>query len=137
MIYFENTFMYTGFNPISKHTFLIFKKMSKEEHVKLGYQKLLEVYTKYGCGYHLTDTRKMGVVSPKAQEYVYEHILPKMIEHTEHSITVALIVGKDIFAQFAAKNISIRAYNTVKSAFFDELEKGETWLSEQQQIQDK
>lgn len=90
-----------------------YTQVTYHQHMQFSERKektkeLTEFVINHGVRKHIFDTRDMGVVSPEAQkwasEYFGKHVMATLAKG--ESFRCGIIVGKDIFAKVAAKNMS-------------------------------
>lgn len=112
-------------------TCLRFKDFCNTEFFKEAHLKLLEAFLEHRTGKHLTDVRQMGAVHPDVQIWVANTIVMEMAQASPLAkVYIALILGEDIFANFAAENIAERTTKISCTRFFNDLEKGKFWLKQ-------
>ncbi|MDW7692359.1 hypothetical protein R9C00_13515 [Flammeovirgaceae bacterium SG7u.111] len=87
---------------------LTFKRKCTSEEYRLAYTKLIELFEEKGHHNHVTDTSSLGTVGIADQQWVKSDVVPNLrkIVDKAHKLNIALILGNDIFATFAAKNIA-------------------------------
>ncbi|WP_020529596.1 hypothetical protein [Flexithrix dorotheae] len=87
---------------------LTFLKKCTSDQYRLAYGQLVELFKSKGHHNHITDTSTMGVIGVEDQQWVKANVVPNMRKFADSTkkLNIALILGDDIFATFAAKNIA-------------------------------
>jgi|GEM_PF-6100335 len=113
MIKLDNNIIETEFYKIEftedlQSTHLSFKKKCESERYREAYTVLIKIFEERGHFSHITDTSSMGVISLEDQEWVKEKVVPQIrrFANSSKKLNIALILGDDVFANFAAKNIA-------------------------------
>lgn len=126
---FESVHFTIGFDEEIQATYLIFHDFCNTELFKEAHLRILEAFLKHRSGKHFTDTRNMGAVSPKIQTWVATTIVPEMaFVSPRGKAHIALILGKDVFANFAAENIAEKTTQISHTRFFDQEVMARDWL---------
>ena len=66
-----------------------------------------------------------GILSLDDQKWVSDSLIPKAAQEVEK---IAVIVSKDVFRKFAAKNILDKQKGKLNFQYFNSLEDAKTWL---------
>ena len=95
------------FNSDIGATILTFTNRCSPEEFQKAYKAMLNLFLESKTTKHITDTSKMGVVSVDNQKWVGKEIVSKMKSSipSDSKLNVGLVLGNDIFATVAAKNI--------------------------------
>ncbi len=103
----ENEKYELNYSNETNSTILVFKQKCPDDLFREAYSEMLELFKKNKCFKHITDTSGMGVVSIENQKWVGQEIVTNMKASvpTGKKLHVALVLGDDIFATVAAKNI--------------------------------
>lgn len=115
-------------------TILIFKQKCPDDVFKKAYSEMLEMFKENNCFKHITDTSGMGVVSVENQKWVGQEIVANMkaAAPAGKKLHVALVLGDDIFATVAAKNIE-RMTEEEKTMYvneFSSISAAKSWIKE-------
>ncbi|WKV13726.1 STAS/SEC14 domain-containing protein [Marivirga harenae] len=73
----------------------------------------------------LQNNADAGVLSLEDQKWVSESLIPKAAQEVEK---IAVVVSKDVFRKFAAKNILDKQKGKLNFKYFDSLDDAKTWL---------
>ncbi|MBX2842801.1 MAG: hypothetical protein KTR26_13605 [Flammeovirgaceae bacterium] len=104
----EETFFKIEFIEELNLSHLTFQRKCTSDHFRLAYGQLVELFHSKGHNNHITDTSTMGVIGVVDQQWVKANVVPNMRKFADKTkkLNIALILGNDIFATFAAKNIA-------------------------------
>lgn len=96
-----------NYNEKLDATTLKFLDRCDPDEFREAYTQMLELFKSQSCYKHITDTSKMGVVSVENQKWVGKEIVGNMKAAVPagKKLHVGLVLGNDIFATVAAKNI--------------------------------
>ncbi|WP_375580337.1 STAS/SEC14 domain-containing protein [Marivirga tractuosa] len=73
----------------------------------------------------LQNNTDAGVLSLDDQKWVSENLIPKAAQEVEK---IAVVVSKDVFRKFAAKNILDKQKGKLNFQYFNSLEDAKAWL---------
>ncbi|ADR21734.1 hypothetical protein MATR_06330 [Marivirga tractuosa] len=73
----------------------------------------------------LQNNTDAGVLSLDDQKWVSENLIPKAAQEVEK---IAVVVSKDVFRKFAAKNILDKQKGKLNFQYFNNLEDAKAWL---------
>lgn len=120
-----------SFNEELQSTILVYSRRCEESEFKEALIEMLKLFRLKGCKKHMTNTSKMGVVSVANQKWVASEIVSKMKESVgDEKLQIALVLGDDIFATVAAKNIERLSEDETKLVVrdFPNAEAASNWL---------
>ena len=122
------------FVPALNATFLKFFRKPSVEQFRKAYFEMSEAFiADKSISSHITDTSLMGVVPLESQQFVIKEIVPAMRRSlpSNQELVIALILGDDVFASFAAKNMGKKVSEKLTGVnvnFFGNYEAGVDWL---------
>jgi hypothetical protein len=73
----------------------------------------------------LQNNTDAGILSLEDQKWVSENLIPKAAQEVEK---IAVVVSKDVFRKFAAKNILDKQKGKLNFQYFNSLEDAKAWL---------
>ncbi len=128
----EEKDFFISYNQEEQFSFLKFNNKCSSTIYHRAYNDLLRTFHTYRHHKHITDTSDMGVVSIDDQKWVKVNIVPQIRQAVsmDKTLNIGLVLGRDIFATIAAKNIAKRFDSEKKThiQFFPEKEKAHEWL---------
>ncbi|MCG8477034.1 MAG: hypothetical protein MI784_16325 [Cytophagales bacterium] len=104
-------------------TILSFKKNCGDERLLEASRMITDFVAHYRNHKHITDTSLLGPISIEAQKELAEEILPVMCALPSKRMVVGLVLGTDVFASYAAKNISSSAHELHDTIFYNHIDK--------------
>lgn len=110
------------------------KVKNDDEFIEINSQ-LLKAFESLSTQKFVADIRKMGIISIQSQNWVANHLIPKMFEHLKGKMLyhAQLLDAADIFVKVSGSNIKNKAANNSSGfevkQFSDEVELKEYLLS--------
>jgi hypothetical protein len=77
--------------------------------------------------YWLQNNTEAGVLSLEDQQWVSNDLIPRAANYVEK---IAVVISKDVFRKFAAKNILEKQKDKLNFQYFSSLPEAENWLKE-------
>lgn len=131
MIFFEDNLASVGFDKDTDATYMIFKdNVSSDQFIDV-HKKVVEMLNIMdSCsGKHLVDTQPIKTVSLEGQKWVAENVVPVMQKKGKlPKAQIALVMSKDVFGQFAVKNITKKTDEISEVNFFETTDEAKKWL---------
>lgn len=101
--HFENEFIRMKYLPEKNYVEEIWKDFGEDDRIIIAKNKCLEMFKTIKTPYYLTDVRDFKGASPETQRWVRDVWLPELYNVGVRK--VALLVGKDIFANFSVNTV--------------------------------
>ncbi|OJJ17845.1 hypothetical protein BKI52_28720 [marine bacterium AO1-C] len=126
--YLNEDFARVNYYPQNNLVEVIWHKSNTNNQYRQTITAAYNVVVKYGANKWISDMRNGGVISIDNQKWLKEEMVPKAVRSGLRR--VALVVSKDIFNLFYAKNIKNTLQESFQSKYFDDVEKAYQWLLE-------
>lgn len=105
---------------------IAFKGHVKSDVYRNAMEKNYELCKKPEIKNWLQDNREAGVLSLEDQKWVSTDLIPRAAGHVDK---IAVVVSKDVFRNFAAKNILSKEEGKLNFRYFNSMDEALTWLS--------
>ncbi len=128
--YFQTPYLLLQYNDQEKYTAASWQHFPLSDEFRTGMDQIIRVMEEKKIGKVLTDTRKMGAISPDDQDWSINDWLPRAFAAGYRRI--AIVISEDIFNQMSVEDIMSRVEGVdFVTKYFPSLEAGRQWLATQ------
>jgi hypothetical protein len=128
--YFQTPYLVLQYNDQEKYTAASWQHFPLSDEFRAGMDQIIRVMEEKKIGKVLTDTRKMGAISPDDQDWSINDWLPRAFAAGYRRI--AIVISEDIFNQMSVEDIMSRVEGVdFVTKYFPSLEAGRQWLATQ------
>jgi len=128
--YFKAPYLLLQYNEQEKYIVANWQHFPLSEEFRVGMDHLIRLMEEKKIGKVLTDTRKMGAISPDDQDWSINEWLPRAFKAGYRRI--AIVISEDIFNQMSVEDIMSRVKGVdFVTQYFPSLEEGRKWLATQ------
>lgn len=121
--------------PLKQHKILQVSWVDypSSDEFREGMNKILDTMEEHGLEKILTETSRLGAISPEDQEWVLADWVPRSQQRITYK-AIALVLSTDIFNQLSIDSImaderaTTTQTGTLQQRYFDSLEAGRAWL---------
>ncbi len=128
--YFKTQYILLQYNEQEKYIVANWLQFPLSEEFRTGMDQIIRLMEENKIGKVLTDTRKMGAISPDDQDWSITDWLPRAFKAGYRRI--ALVISEDIFNQMSVEDIMSRVEGMdFVTKYFPNSEEGRKWLATQ------
>lgn len=127
---FKTDYLVIEHEPSTDYVLMNWTTTPSSPEFRKGMNELIKAITSTRCGKVLTDTRKLGAISPEDQAWSAGDWAQEAIKT---GYKLAILMPEDIFGMMSVEDVmnSVQEDTLVKFAYFKESEEAKNWLSGQ------
>ena len=128
--YFQTPYLLLQYNEQEKYTAASWQHFPLSDEFRAGMDQLIRLMEEKKIGKVLTDTRKMGAISPDDHDWSINDWLTRAFAAGYRRI--AIVISEDIFNQMSVEDIMSRVEGVdFVTKYFPSPEEGRKWLATQ------